>query len=87
MICHAGRFVQDEDGLATVDCNDAGVEFVEASAPVTVRELRNYNMADLYQHFAQPIPCTLQDFGTWHTRGPLFGAQVSYLCFCGASMV
>eukprot|EP00249_Psilotum_nudum_P023978 c29046_g1_i4 orf=321-1691(-) len=37
----AGRFVVGEDGRVAVDCNDRGVEFIEAAIDVSFRELED----------------------------------------------
>jgi hypothetical protein len=72
-----GRLVSEEDGTFALDCNDAGVLFVEASSPISAVEVRDDRLLHAYENFspldryAFPDIASLQD-------APLLAVQVEF---------
>jgi BAHD acyltransferase len=72
----AGRLCLDEDGILKVDCNDAGVDFIEASSDVVgLSNLIDCDSSSKVMQYLVPYIDTLNVDGFFL---PMVGVQVRY---------
>jgi len=72
----AGRLCLDEDGILKVDCNDAGVDFIEASSHVGLADLTDCDSSAHVMQDLVPYVDTLNADGFFL---PMVGVQVTKL--------
>lgn len=77
--------MSEEDGTFAIDCNDAGVLFVEASSPISAVEVRDDRLIHAYENFSPLDRYALPDIATLQCA-PLLAVQVT-TCHQGGYVV